>query len=71
VESIIPGSLIRIKEGCGEESGRIGIVMSADSVEPRFFAKVLIEGCQTIVSIYWLEVISGAQCGRPRGAEVQ
>lgn len=61
MQSIIPGSLIRIKEGCGEESGRIGIVMSADSVEPRFFAKVLIDGAQVIVNFYWLEVVNDSQ----------
>jgi ribosomal protein L24 len=52
------GDLVRIKEGCGDE-GKIGIVMSADREDPRFFAKVLIDGAQVIVNFYWLEVING------------
>jgi hypothetical protein len=35
--------------------------MSADSVEPRFFAKVLIDGAQVIVNFYWLEVVNDSQ----------
>ncbi len=54
------GDLVRIKEGCGDE-GKIGIVMSADREDPRFFAKVLIDGAQVIVNFYWLEVVNDSQ----------
>jgi hypothetical protein len=51
------GDLIRIKEGCGEE-GKIAIVTKWPLEDDRFFCCAFLEGSRTVVSLYWVEVIS-------------
>ena len=57
VASVRVGDLIRIKEGCGEE-GKIAIVTKWPLEDDRFFCCAFLEGTRSVVSLYWVEVIS-------------